>query len=77
MSQEATTLQLEKVLITRRTQSYLKPYQLQSKKLDAECSVFQPIEQSSNIQTLKHFDHRNSDSMNNQVQSYSRPKRVI
>ena len=33
----------------RRTQTHLKSYQPQSKKLEAEYSVFQPIEQSSDM----------------------------
>ena len=58
-----------------RTQAHLKPINQKAKKLEAECSVFQPIEQSSDMQTLKQSDHNKSDSMNNQEQSYSRPKR--
>ena len=46
-----------------------EPYQPQSKKSEDEHSG----EQSSDKQTLK-ADHKNFDSMNNQVQSYSRQK---
>ena len=56
----------------RKTQAHLKPYQLQSKKSEDEHSG----EESSDRQTLK-ADHKKCDSMNNQVQSYSRPKRDI
>ena len=61
----------------RRTQAHLKPYQPQSKKLEVECSVFQLIKQSSDMQTLKLSDSKKFDSMNNQVQTYSRLKRDI
>ena len=54
----------------RKTQAHLEPYQLQSKKSEDEHSV----EQSSDMQTLKLPDCKKSDSINNQVQSYSRPK---
>ena len=57
----------------RRTKAYLKPYQPQSKKLEAECFV----EQSSDMWTFKQPDCKKSDSMNNEIQSYSRPKRNI
>ena len=61
----------------RRTQAHLKPYQLQSKKLEDECFVVQVTEQSSEMQTFTPSDHKKSDNLNNQVQSYSRPKRDI
>ena len=51
----------------RKTQAHLKPYQPLSKKLEAECSVSQQIEQSSNMQTLKQSDHKKSDSMSNHI----------
>ena len=60
-------------VIYRKTQAHLKPYQPQSKKSEDECSG----EQSSDMQPLKQADHKKFDSMNNQVQSYSRPKRDI
>ena len=53
----------------RKTQAHLRPYQPQSKKSEDECSG----EQCSDKQTLK-ADCKQFDSMNNQVQSYSRPK---
>ena len=62
---------------SRRTQTLLKPFQPQSKKLKAECSVFQPIEQSCDMQTLKQSNQNMSDRINNQVQYYYRPKRDI
>ena len=61
----------------KRTQTHLKPYQTQGKRLEAEHSVFQPTEQSSEMWALKQYNHKKSDSMKNQVQSYSRPKRDI
>ena len=57
----------------RHTQSHLKPYQSQSKKSKDEHAV----EQSSDMQTLEQSDSKKSDGMNNQVLSYSRPKRDI
>ena len=51
----------------RVTQAHLKPCQPQSKKLEADQSVFQVIEQSSDMKTLKQSDHKKSDSMNIQV----------
>ena len=56
----------------RKTQAHLKPYQPQSKKSEGECSDVQ----SSHMQRLKD-NCKQFDSMNNQVQSYSRPKRDI
>ena len=56
----------------RKTQAHLKPYQPQSKKSEDEHSVIQ----SSDKWTLK-ADCRQFDSMKNQVQSYSGPKRYI
>ena len=56
----------------RKTQTHLKPYQPQSKKSEDECSV----EQSSDMLTLK-TNCKQFDSMNNQVQSYSKPKKDI
>ena len=61
----------------RRTQAHLKPYQPQSKKLEAEHSVVQPIEQSIDMWTFKQSACKKSDNMNNHVQPYSRPKRDI
>ena len=55
----------------RKTQSHLKPYKPQSKKLEAEVS----LELSSDMQTVKQHNCKKPDSMNNQVQSYTRPKR--
>ena len=57
----------------RKIQAHLKPYQLQSKKSEDEHSVIQ----SSDKWTLKQADHKNFDSMNNQVQPYFRSKRDI
>ena len=57
----------------RKTQTHLKPYQPQSKKLDDEHSV----EQFSVKWTLKRAGHKQFNDINNQVQSYSRPKRDI
>ena len=57
----------------RKPQAHWKPYQPQNKKSEGECSV----EQSSDMQTLKQSNCKKFDSMNNQVQSYSRPKRDI
>ena len=57
----------------RKTQAHLKPYQPQRKKLEDKHSV----EQSSNMWTLKQANCKMFDSMNNQVQPYSRPKRYI
>ena len=56
----------------RKTQAHLKPYQPQGKKSEDESSVVQPNDKW----TLK-ADCKEFDSMNNQVQSYSRPKRDI
>ena len=56
----------------RKTQAHLKPYQPQSKKSEDECSGVQ----SSQKQTLK-GDHKKFNTMNNQVQPYSRPKMDI
>ena len=53
----------------RKTQAHLRPYQSQSKKSEDEHSCVQ----SSDMQTLK-ANHKQFDNMNNQVQSYSRPK---
>ena len=63
--------------VNYKTQAHLKLYQPQRKKLEVECSVSQLIEQSSDIWTLKQSDYKKSDSMNNQVKFYSRPKRDI
>ena len=57
----------------RKTQAYLKCFQLQSKKSEDECSG----QQSSDMQTLKQADCKKFGIMKNQVQSYSRPKRDI
>ena len=56
----------------RKTQAHLKPYQPQSKKSEDEHSGVK----SSAMQTLK-ANCKQFDSMNNQVQSYSRPQRGI
>ena len=59
----------------RKTQAHLKPYSPQNKKSEDEHC----ISQSSNMQTVK-SNHKQFDSVkskNNQVQSYSRPKRDI
>ena len=61
----------------RRTQAHLKPYQPQGKKLEDECSGVQSIKQSSDMWTFKQSDCKKSDSMNNQVQSHSSPKREL
>ena len=56
----------------RKTQAHLKPYQPQCKKTEDEHS-------DNNMQTFK-ANHKQFDSVkskNNQVQSYSRPKRDI
>ena len=60
-------------VIYRKTQAHLKPYQPQSKKSEDECSG----EQSSDMWALKQADCKKFDSINNQVQPYSRPKRDI
>ena len=60
------------VVTYRKTQAHLKLYQSQSKSED-ECSG----EQSRDMQTLKQADCKMFDSTDNQVQSYSRPKRDI
>ena len=57
----------------RKTQFHLKPYQPQSKKSEDEHSVEQP----SDMQTLKQSDHKKFVSMNNQIPSYSRPRKDI
>ena len=57
----------------RKTQAHLKPYQSQSKKSEDEHSVEQP----SDMWTLKQSDCKKLNSINNQVQHYSRPKRGI
>ena len=57
----------------RKTQAHLESYQPQSKKSEDEHSV----EQSSYMWTLKQADHKQFDTMNNQVQPFSRPKRGI
>ena len=57
----------------RKTQAHLKPFQPQSKKSEDEHSN----EQTSDMQTLKQDHCKKIDSMNNQVQPYSRPKRDI
>ena len=57
----------------RKTQAHLKPYQPQSKKSEDENSVVQ----SSDKWTLKQADWKKFQSMNDQLQSYSRPKRDI
>ena len=59
-------------VIYRKTQTHLKPYQPQSKKSEDEHFG----EKSSKKQTLK-ADCKQFDTMNNQVQPYSRPKRDI
>ena len=56
----------------RKTQAHLKPYQPKSKKSEDNCSG----EQSSDKCSLK-TDYKRFDIINNQVQSYSRPKRDI
>ena len=61
----------------RSTQAYLNPYQPKTKKLEDEHSVVQLSEQCSDMQTFKPSNCKKFDSMNNQVQSYSRPKRDI
>ena len=61
----------------QKTQALLKAYQPQSKKLEAGHSVSQPIEQSSDMQPLKQYNHKKYDIMINQAQSCTRPKRVI
>ena len=43
-----------------------KPYQSLSKKLEAECSISQLIEESSDMWMLKQYNCKKSDSMNNQ-----------
>ena len=57
----------------RETQAHSKPYQPQSRKSEDECSV----KQSSDMQTLKQAYCKTFDTMNNQVQPHSRPKRDI
>ena len=57
----------------RKTLAHLKPYQPQSKRSEDEHSV----EQSSDMWTLKQADCKQFKDSNNQVQSYSRPKRDI
>ena len=56
----------------RKTQAHLKPYQPQGKRSEDEHSSLQ----SSDIQTLK-VNCKQCDNKNNQVLSYSRPKRDI
>ena len=57
----------------RKTQAHLKPYTPQSKKFEDEHSVVQ----SSDMQTAKQPECKKSNTVNNQVQSYTRPKRDI
>ena len=57
----------------QKTQAYLKPYQPQGKKSEAECSV----EQFSHMWTLKQADCKQFYTINNQIQPYSRPKKDI
>ena len=71
-SQEVTIFTRRDGVTYRKTQAHLKPYQPQSKKSEDEHSSVQ----SSDMQTLK-VNHKQFDSMNNQVQSYYRPKRDI
>ena len=61
----------------RRKQAHLKPYQPKSKTLEDEHSVVQLIDQSNDMWTFKPSDCKKCNSVNNQVQSYSRPKRDI
>ena len=59
----------------KKTCAHLKPYQPQSKKSEDECSGVQ----SSDMQTFNanHKVFESFENKNNQVQSYSRPKRDI
>ena len=57
----------------RMTEAHFKAYQPQSMKSEDEHSVIQ----SSDNWTLNQADCKNFDSMNNQVQPYSRPKMDI
>ena len=56
----------------RKTQAYLKPYHPQSKKCEDEHFS----SQSSDMWIFK-SDHKRFNTVDNQVQSYSRPKRDI
>ena len=56
----------------RKTQAYLKPYSPRSKKNEDEHS----LSQSSNMWTVT-SNHKKFNTVDNQVQSYSRPKRDI
>ena len=56
----------------RETQAHLKPYQPQSKKCEGKHS----LSQSRDIQTFK-SDCKTFNTIDNQTQSYSRPKRDI
>ena len=55
-----------------QTQAHLKPYSLQNKKSEDEHFLLQ----SSNMWTDK-SNHKKFNAVNNQIQSYSRPKRDI
>ena len=59
-------------VIYRKTQSYLKPYIPHSIKSEDEHS----LSQSSDMWTFK-SDSKKFNTVDNQVQSYSRPKRDI
>ena len=56
----------------RKTQTHLKPYISQSKKIEDKLS----LSQSSDMQTFK-SDCKNFNTVTNQVQSYSRSRRDI
>ena len=61
----------------RKTQAHLKPYTPQDEKLEAEHSVLQLMTQSNDMQTVKQPECKKSYKVDNQAQSYTRPKRDI
>ena len=61
----------------RKTQVHLKPYTPQGKTFESEHYVSQLMAQSSDIQTVKQPECKKFYKVDNQAQSYTRPKRDI